>query len=241
MAVDVVKRCRVGSKVDLREHDPGETFGWDKAAAQARFTEVIADVAELQERLFAEERAAMLAALQGTDALGTAKVLAKAIGRSNPDLILAATESSDGYTGTVPVQIAELLGLPAETFAKEVSIDGGVAHVKRQTELGLRRGRVPVARRRVGDRRCGSSRANPSFKGIMAAKSKPVDHRAPSLISGSTAAQVGWAGAGQVIVEVAAAPRPAKPARSSKTTVTAFTTASSRSGAAQSHLARTVI
>src|SRR5271165_6973778 len=56
--------------------------------------------------------------LAGTDALGTAKVLAAAIKRAEPDLILAATESTDGYTGTTPVQIAELLGLPSVTFAK---------------------------------------------------------------------------------------------------------------------------
>ena len=49
-------------------------------------------------------------ALAGTDALGTAKVLAKAIERAGAaDLILTATESSDGYTGVVPEQIAELL------------------------------------------------------------------------------------------------------------------------------------
>ncbi|MCY4272029.1 MAG: electron transfer flavoprotein subunit alpha, partial [bacterium] len=46
-------------------------------------------------------------ALSGTDALGTARVLAAAIGRARADLILAATESSDGYTGTVPEQVAE--------------------------------------------------------------------------------------------------------------------------------------
>src|SRR6187397_1464081 len=60
-------------------------------------------------------------ALQGSDALTTAKVLAKAIGRvEGADLILTATESSDGYTGTVPEQVAELLGLPSVTFAKEI-------------------------------------------------------------------------------------------------------------------------
>src|SRR3954469_8828181 len=48
-------------------------------------------------------------ALQGSDALTTAKVLAAAIKRANPDLVLAATESTDGYTGTTPVQVAELL------------------------------------------------------------------------------------------------------------------------------------
>ena len=59
--------------------------------------------------------------LRGTDALGTAKVLAAAIKRINPDLVLCATESSDGYTGTTPVQVAEILGLPAVTFAKSVT------------------------------------------------------------------------------------------------------------------------
>jgi electron transfer flavoprotein beta subunit len=51
-------------------------------------------------------------ALAGSDALGTAKVLAAAIKRAEPDLIVMATESTDGYTGTLPVQVAELLGCP---------------------------------------------------------------------------------------------------------------------------------
>src|SRR5690242_4631250 len=60
-------------------------------------------------------------ALSGTDALGTAKVLAAAIKRvEGADLVLTATESSDGYTGTVPEQVAELLGLPSVTFAKSI-------------------------------------------------------------------------------------------------------------------------
>src|SRR5688500_6759658 len=50
-------------------------------------------------------------ALQGSSALTTTKVLAAAIGRKSPDLVLAATESTDGYTGTVPAQLAELLDL----------------------------------------------------------------------------------------------------------------------------------
>src|SRR4051795_8641936 len=51
-------------------------------------------------------------ALEGSDALSTAKVLAAAIKRvEGADLVLTATESSDGYTGTVPEQIAGLLDL----------------------------------------------------------------------------------------------------------------------------------
>src|SRR5579875_1044119 len=60
--------------------------------------------------------------LKGSDALSTAKVLAKAIERAQPDLVIAATESTDGYTGTTPVQVAELMGLPSVTFAKKVSV-----------------------------------------------------------------------------------------------------------------------
>src|SRR4051795_5363047 len=65
-------------------------------------------------------------ALAGSDALGTAKVLAKSIERAGDiDLVLAATESSDGYTGTVPAQIAALLDWPALTFSKHVEIADG--------------------------------------------------------------------------------------------------------------------
>src|SRR5207237_1851806 len=76
-------------------------------------------------------------ALEGSDALSTAKVLAKSVERAGDvDLVLTATESSDGYTGTVPAQVAELLGWPAVTFAKHVEIADGKVKVQRQTEAG---------------------------------------------------------------------------------------------------------
>src|SRR5688500_3868715 len=59
--------------------------------------------------------------LTGTDALGTAKVLAAAVKRiGEVDLVLTATESTDGYTGTVPAQLGELLGWPSLTFARAI-------------------------------------------------------------------------------------------------------------------------
>src|ERR1044071_3486174 len=75
-------------------------------------------------------------ALAGSDALSTPKALAAAIKRAEPDLILAATESTDGYTGTVPAQVAELLGLPSITFAKHIEVADGKVKVQRQTEAG---------------------------------------------------------------------------------------------------------
>jgi electron transfer flavoprotein beta subunit len=139
-------------------------------------------------------------ALKGSGALNTAKVLAKAIARNEFDLVLAATESSDGYTGTVPEQIAELLGVPSVTFAKHVEVDGPTLKVQRQTEAGFDEVECPLPA--VVSVTAGVVEPRyPSFKGIMAAKSKPVDELTVADL-GLDAGEVGWAGAGQEIVAV---------------------------------------
>jgi electron transfer flavoprotein beta subunit len=144
-------------------------------------------------------------ALRGSDALGTARVLAKAIERSGQaDLILTATESSDGYTGTVPDQVAELLGLPSVTFAKHIEVSDGTVKVQRQTEAGFDEVECPMPC--VVSVTAGVVEPRyPSFKGIMAAKSKPVDEVTIADL-GLDASQVGWAGAGQEIVSIEPAP-----------------------------------
>jgi electron transfer flavoprotein beta subunit len=141
-------------------------------------------------------------ALQGSDALTTAKALAKAIERiGDADLVIAGTESTDGYTGTVPEQIAELLGRPSITFAKHVEIDGTTVKVKRQTELGY--DEVECSLPAVLSVTAGVVEPRyPSFKGIMAAKSKPVDTVTASDLGVTPA---GWAAAGQEITSVGAA------------------------------------
>ena len=140
-------------------------------------------------------------ALAGSDALGTAKVLAAALRRAEPDLILTATESTDGYTGTVPVQIAELLGLPSVTFARSVSLGDGEVVVQRQTETGYDEVLCPLPA--VVSVTAGAVEPRyPSFKGIMAAKSKPTERLGVADL-GIEAADVGWAGARQEIVDVA--------------------------------------
>jgi len=142
-------------------------------------------------------------ALSGSDALGTAKVLAAAIRRVEPDLVLAATESTDGYTGTLPVQVAELLDLPSITFAKSVSVEGGTVKVERQTEAGYDEVESPLPA--VVTVTAGVVEPRyPSFKGIMSAKSKPVETLSVADL-GIDAGQVGAAGAGQEITEVAKA------------------------------------
>src|SRR6202789_4125730 len=113
-------------------------------------------------------------ALAGSDALGTARVLAAAIARANPDLVVMATESSDGYTGTAPVQVAELMGLPSVTFAKAIAVDGSAVKVERQTEAGYDEVECPLPALVTVTAGVVEPRY-PSFKGIMAAKNKPVE------------------------------------------------------------------
>src|SRR3954453_16985452 len=112
--------------------------------------------------------------LKGSDALATAKVLAAAIKRVEPDLVIAATESTDGYTGTLPVQIAELLGLPALTFAKHIEVTDGTVKIDRQTEAGYDEVTPPLPALVTVQGGVVEPRS-PSFKGIMAAKNKPVE------------------------------------------------------------------
>src|SRR5882724_6795451 len=140
-------------------------------------------------------------ALAGTDALGTAKVLAAAVRRVGAvDLVLTATESTDGYTGTVPAQVAELLGWPSLTFAKVVELGGGNVKIRRQTEAGYDTVEAPLPA--VVSVTAGVVEPRyPSFKGIMAAKNKPVDEVSVADL-GLAASQVGWAGARQEITDV---------------------------------------
>ncbi len=144
-------------------------------------------------------------ALVGSDALTTAKLIAAAIKGQEPDLVIAGAESSDGYTGVVPEMIAALLGLPSVTAAKEIEVDGDELKVKRQTDGGYDSVECPLPA--VVSVTAGVVEPRyPSFKGIMAAKSKPVDEKSAADL-GFGADQVGWAGSGQEIVDVANAPK----------------------------------
>jgi electron transfer flavoprotein beta subunit len=163
-----------------------------------------ADVAGLRNALAMGAAKAIIVSdesLRGTDALGTAKVLAAAIRRVSPDLILCATESSDGYTGTTPAQLAELLSLPSITFAKSITIDGTTVKVERQTETGYDEVTAPLPALLTVTAGVVEPRYA-SFKGIMAAKSKPVE--VLSVADLALAGEVGPTGARQEITDVVA-------------------------------------
>src|SRR5260370_7058721 len=114
-------------------------------------------------------------ALAGSDALSTARVLAAVLKKEEPDLVFCSTESTDGYTGMVPGGIAEFLGLPQLTFAREITIEGQKAVIKRVTPTGYQT--VDSHLPPVITTATGSFEAiYPTIKGIMGAKKMPLTH-----------------------------------------------------------------
>ncbi|GAB3431564.1 electron transfer flavoprotein subunit beta/FixA family protein [Actinophytocola sediminis] len=148
-------------------------------------------------------------ALHGSDLLQTAKVLAAAIGTvEDVDLVIAGNESSDGGGGAVPAILAELLGYPQLTHAREVTVDGTTIKVTRETEEGLTHLEASLpAVISVGEKI--NEPRYPSFKGIMAAKKKPVETLAVADL-GVDAGEVGLGNAWSTVLE--AAPKPPREA-----------------------------
>ena len=139
--------------------------------------------------------------LRGSDALTTARVLAAAIMREGFDLVIAATESTDGSSGVVPQALAELLDVPAVTYATTLDYDGSQLHVRRQTEAGhdVVEAELPAV---VSVTAGVNEPRYPSLKGIMGAKSKPMDRLTAADLGLGDA---GGATAGQRITSVEAA------------------------------------
>ena len=148
-------------------------------------------------------------ALAGSDAVGTARALAGAIGAvGDVDLVLAGNEASDGRSAAVPAMIAEILGLPSLPHARQVTVDGGALTVHRETDDGVTvlSADLPAVVS-VGEKI--NEPRYPSFKGIMAAKKKKVTTLSLAD-AGLDASQVGAAGALTAVVE--ATPKPPKSA-----------------------------
>lgn len=142
-------------------------------------------------------------ALAGSDALSTARVLAAVLKKEEVDLVFCSTESTDGYTGMVPGGIAEFLGLPQLTFAREVTIEGQKAVIKRVTTTGYQTVESPLPA--VVTIASGSFEAiYPTMKGIMGAKKKPFDQLSLADL-GIDASEVGEAGAHERVMTIGAA------------------------------------
>jgi electron transfer flavoprotein beta subunit len=113
-------------------------------------------------------------ALHGTDALGTSLVLAKAIEKTGYDLVVCGMASTDGTMGVLPAMIAERLGVPQVTLLSEVSVDGGTVKGRRDGDAASEQLEASLPAVISVTDQSGEARY-PSFKGIMAAKKKPVE------------------------------------------------------------------
>ncbi|WP_300681997.1 electron transfer flavoprotein subunit beta/FixA family protein [Nocardioides sp.] len=114
-------------------------------------------------------------AIAGSDALATSLVLAKAIEKlGKVDLVVAGLASTDAGLSVVPPMLAERLGLPQVTLASVVETQGDQVRIKRDTDAATEviGGAMPLVLS-VTDQ-SGEARY-PSFKGIMAAKKKPLE------------------------------------------------------------------
>jgi electron transfer flavoprotein beta subunit len=142
--------------------------------------------------------------LAGSDALQTSAALAAAIRTLTVDLIITGNESTDGRTGSVPSMLAERLGLPQITSIRTLDIDGTTLRAERvrdggYSEVTATLPAVVSVTEKINEPRY------PGFKGIMAAKKKPVSTLGIADL-GLDAGATGLANASTVVVD--GAPRP---------------------------------
>ena len=143
-------------------------------------------------------------AIAGSDALGTSLVLAEALKKSGFDLVILGSESTDARTGVMPAMLAERLGAPQLTLASSVEVTGTDVTIKRVTDDGVDTvtGALPAVVsvvEKINEPRY------PSFKGIMAAKKKPVETLSLGDL-GVDASAVGLAGAASSVTDFAKRP-----------------------------------
>ncbi|MER7857441.1 electron transfer flavoprotein subunit beta/FixA family protein [Streptomyces bacillaris] len=146
--------------------------------------------------------------LHGTDVMGTSLVLAKAVEKTGYDLVVCGMASTDGVMGVLPALLAERLGVPQVTLLSEVSVEGGVVSGRRDGDTASEQLQASLPAVVSVTDQSGEARY-PSFKGIMAAKKKPVQSLDLDDL-GIGADEVGLEGAWTAVEE--AAERPARTA-----------------------------
>jgi electron transfer flavoprotein beta subunit len=143
-------------------------------------------------------------ALHGSDALATSYALAEILGGRGFDLILFGSESTDARMSVVPAMVAERLGMPQVTFAQKVDIDGAAVRIERLTEYGYDTVEASLPAVVSVVEKINEPRY-PSFKGIMAAKKKPVETLSIAD-AGLDTSRLGLSAAWTTVAEFAARP-----------------------------------
>ena len=151
-------------------------------------------------------------ALAGSDAIQTSAAIAAALAPRGFDLVIAGNESTDGRSGAVPAMLAERLGFAQLTFVRTLEVSGTTVSGERMTdsghiEISAALPCVVSVTEQIAEARF------PNFKGIMAAKKKPVDIVTASDLALSPD-DIGGANSWSVVQDVTA-----RPARSGGTII----------------------
>ena len=112
-------------------------------------------------------------ALHGSDALATSLVLAEALKKLEWDLVITGMASTDGTMSVVPAMVSERLGVPGLTMAGNIVVDGSTVTIRRDSDDASTTATAQLPALVSATDQTGEARY-PSFKGIMAAKKKPV-------------------------------------------------------------------
>jgi electron transfer flavoprotein beta subunit len=132
-------------------------------------------------------------AIHGSDSVGTSLVLARTLeklrGDGGWDLVLCGMASTDGSMGVVPAMLAERLDVPQVTLGSEVTVEGSKVSIRRDGDAAVEtiEAEAPLV---VSVTDQINEPRYPSFKGIMAAKKKPLETLSLSDI-GVSADEVG--------------------------------------------------
>src|SRR4051795_2802707 len=143
-------------------------------------------------------------AIHGSDALQTSAVLAAALQRIEYDLVLCGAEATDSQMSVMPALLSERLGIPQLSGARKLTVEGGRALVERQTDAGYWALEAPLPAI-VSTWDSINEPRYPSFKGIMAAKKKPVESKSLADL-GVDAGAVGLANSTTQVVDFAGRP-----------------------------------
>lgn len=114
------------------------------------------------------------AALAGADLGTTARALAAAVKRLQPDVVLTGNVSTDGSGGVIAAMLAELLGMPNLTSLRSVELSEGAVSGRRVVDGGSASVSAPLPAV-VSITEALPDARFPNFKGIMAARKKPLD------------------------------------------------------------------
>jgi electron transfer flavoprotein beta subunit len=113
-------------------------------------------------------------AVHGTDSVGTSTILAAAIRKAAPDLVLCGMASTDGAMGVLPAMVAERLGWPGVTLGSTLTVTDGTVSIRRDVDVASQTIEAQLPAVVSVTDQSGEARY-PSMKGILSAKKKPVE------------------------------------------------------------------